>query len=98
MPPPPSFCQNAPHPQVRSPPMVKNFSVMDQNFMDSAKKLQVEGSNPAHGKNFSYSGAKFHACGMGVWGGMGARGQGSPLQPLSQRVIHIFSVKGQGLP
>ena len=56
------------------PPHGKNFPVMEQNFMDRAKKHWVEGSNPPHSKNFSLSGAKFHGLGMGVWGGVGARG------------------------
>ena len=71
--PPPQVFAKMPPPQVRSRPMVNFFSGMEKIFMDSAKKLKVEGSNPARGKKFSPSGAKFHAWGMGVWGGVGAR-------------------------
>ena len=58
------------YPKIPAPPVYPKIPP-PQNW---TKNLEVEGSNPARGKNFSPSGAKFHAWGMGVWGGVGARG------------------------
>ena len=94
---PPQFWRKCPPPsRVRIPHMVKIFSVMEKNFQVSAKKLQVEGSNPPLGPKFSRPGAKFHGWGMGCGGVWGVMVRDLHFSHFRDEESAFFAVRGQG--